>query len=166
MVDISTKLGLISFICGGVALLVALVHFYAGPFAPEPTIAEKAVEIRDATVAAFRGEELEKKTETTHIDIDRIIGITAFALGYLAIMLGVTGWVFEKGKRFAIGGAFLGGWRYRCISVLRHSAWCNCACRHPGWCSFGVRYWVTNINRSSSFRQQAGSTGRLTAPLN
>ena len=45
---------------GAVALLLALVHFWAGPFSPQPsleqTVAEKAVSIRDATIAALKGE--------------------------------------------------------------------------------------------------------------
>ena len=46
---------------GAIALLLAVVHFWAGPFSPQPTleqtVAEKAVSIKNATIAALKGEE-------------------------------------------------------------------------------------------------------------
>jgi hypothetical protein len=112
MPDTTSKLGMIGIICGGVALLLALVHFYAGPLSPQPaletSIAEKAVEIRDATVAALRGEDIEKKTFTSEMNLDQIVQIVTAVLGGVAVILGVAGWARGESKRAAIGAAFLG----------------------------------------------------------
>lgn len=112
MAGMGSKLGMIGIICGAVALLLALVHFYAGPFAPQPTletsIAEKAVEIRDATVAALSGEEIEKKAFTSEMNLDQAVQVFTAVLGGLAVILGVAGWARRESKRVAIGAAFLG----------------------------------------------------------
>ena len=113
MTNIGTKLGFISIFLGGVALISALVHFYAGPFAPqdpiEVTIADKAVAIRDATVAALKGEEIEKEAPTYEADIDQIVRLATMVLGGVALMLGVTGLALGGKKRATISGAVLGG---------------------------------------------------------
>jgi hypothetical protein len=110
--EVSAKLGFIGITCGSVALLLAFVHFYAGPFSPQQTIetsiAEKAVEIRDATVAALRGEEAEKKTYVSGMDLDQVIQVGTAVLGGLAIILGVAGFARHESKRAAIGAAILG----------------------------------------------------------
>jgi len=112
MAESTSRLGSIGIICGSVALLLALVHFYAGPFSPqltlETSIAEKAVEIRDATVAALRGEEVEKKTLGSEMDLDRVVQITTAVLGGLAVILGVFGYARHESKRAALGAAVLG----------------------------------------------------------
>ena len=55
MAEKRSTLGFTGIAIGSIALLLVLVHFYAGPFSPQPTIettiAEKAVSIRDAAVA-------------------------------------------------------------------------------------------------------------------
>ncbi|WP_223669569.1 hypothetical protein [Kangiella shandongensis] len=59
-----SKFGTIGIILGALALVLALVHFWSGPFSPQPTlettIAEKAASIRNATVNALTGKEIEK----------------------------------------------------------------------------------------------------------
>jgi len=56
MEESASKTGFIGIASGSAALLLALVRYWAGPFSPLPalesTVAEKAVAIRDATVAA------------------------------------------------------------------------------------------------------------------
>ena len=97
---------------GGAALLLALVHFYAGPFAPQPsierTVAETAVAIRDATVAAMRGEEIEESSSNRDFDLDRILQVTAAVLGGCAVILGVIGFAKGEPGRAAGGAAALG----------------------------------------------------------
>lgn len=97
---------------GGVALLVALVHFWAGPFAPQPslerTVAETAVAIRDATVAAMRGEEIEDSSSTREFNIDKGLEILAVVLGGGAIILAVIGFAKGETARAAGGAAALG----------------------------------------------------------
>ena len=98
---------------GSVALLLALVHFWAGPFSPQPTleqtVAEKAVAIKKATVSILQGKEtLPQQTRST-MDIDQIVGVTTVVLGGLAIILGVFGYAKQEPMRVAAGAAVLGG---------------------------------------------------------
>ena len=97
---------------GAVALLLALVHFYAGPFSPQPmledTIAEKAVAIRDATVAALKGEEREKVLVSANYNLDRVLQIAISVLGGLAVVFSVLGFAKKEPGRAAIGAFVLG----------------------------------------------------------
>lgn len=105
------KFGIIGIGVGAISLLLALVHFWAGPFAPQPTlettVAEAAVEIRDATARALRGEAPAPK-ERVEWDLDKKIQVTTATLGGLAIILGVFGLVKNEPKRQIAGAAALG----------------------------------------------------------
>lgn len=107
----SNILGLWGIGVGAVALLVVLVHFYAGPLSPAPTleqtVAEKAVAIRDATVAALKGEEV-KAAKSPEMNLDRALEIAAAALGGLAVILGVIAFARHESVRAAVGGPILG----------------------------------------------------------
>ena len=99
---------------GSLALLMALFHFYAGPLSPQPaiedTVAEKAVAIRDATIAALKGEEKKKEmVDVSSPDLDKVMSIATAMFGGLAIILGVIGFVRHEPLRAATGAAVLGG---------------------------------------------------------
>ena len=108
----SIKISLTGVALGGAALMIALVHFWGGPFAPQPSIersvAETAVAIRDATIAAMRGEEIEDTQTRSDYDIDRILEIASVVLGGLAVILGVVGYAKGEPARAAGGAAVLG----------------------------------------------------------
>jgi hypothetical protein len=98
---------------GAIALMLALVHFWAGPFSPQPTleqvVAEKAVSIRDATVVALKGETPKYQQQTpTNYDLDQMTSIGTAVLGGLAVILGVLGVAFKEPTRAAGGAAALG----------------------------------------------------------
>ena len=97
---------------GAIALLLVLVHFWAGPFSPQPTleqtVAEKAVAIRDATVAALKGQETDQKGYRSEMDVDRALDIIGAVLGGTAIVLGVLGYAKKEPLRVAGGAAVLG----------------------------------------------------------
>ncbi|MCB1760410.1 MAG: hypothetical protein KDI68_11615 [Gammaproteobacteria bacterium] len=97
---------------GSIALLLAIVHFWAGPFTPQPTleqtVAEKAVAIKKATIAALKGEEA-PKARARALDTDQLIDIGAAVLGAMAIILGVIGYARKEPLRVAGGAALLGG---------------------------------------------------------
>ncbi|MCU7834459.1 MAG: hypothetical protein KZQ83_04315 [gamma proteobacterium symbiont of Taylorina sp.] len=84
-----SKIGFIGigFGFGSVALLLALVHFWAGSFSPQPTVeqtvAEKAVAIKKATLAALKGEKTEIKNKEAPWDTDRVLYIITALLGGL-----------------------------------------------------------------------------------
>ena len=75
MKNIQNKLGYIGLALGAVALLLALIHFWAGPFSSQPTletvIADKAASIRDSTIKALKGEEY-REVVTSAWNADRV----------------------------------------------------------------------------------------------
>lgn len=107
-----SRISMIGIGIGSIALLLALLHFYAGPFTPQPslqdTVADTAVAIRDATVAALRGEEREKSLITAEYDLDRIVQILISVLGGCAVILGVVGFASRESTRAAVGAFVLG----------------------------------------------------------
>jgi hypothetical protein len=106
-------IGFIGIAIGAVALLVAIAHFWMGPISPQPsvekTVAEKAVAIKNATIAALKGEKIEENVPPNTIDLDQGVRMATSILGGLAVILGVIS--FAKREPFRVGGgaAFLGG---------------------------------------------------------
>lgn len=96
---------------GAAALMLVLVHIWAGPFSVQPsleqTVAEKAVAIRDATVAALKGEQVEQSVEPG-IDLDEAVSVGGAVLGGLAVVLGVIGFARRESTRVVAGAAVLG----------------------------------------------------------
>ncbi len=105
------KLGYYGIAAGAASLLLAVVHFWAGPFAPQPsletTVAQSAVEIRDATVRALRGETAQEK-KIAEWDVDKTIQVVVAVCAGLAIILSVIGFVRREPKRRVFAGAMLG----------------------------------------------------------
>lgn len=112
MVDKPSKLSFLGIAFGAVALLLVLVHFWAGPFSPQPTlestVAEKAVAIRDATVAALKGEEVRDYAPPSEMNLDKALAVSGSVLGGIAVILGVLGFAKKESARVAGGAAVLG----------------------------------------------------------
>jgi peptidoglycan/LPS O-acetylase OafA/YrhL len=106
-------IGWIGIAVGAVALLMAIVHFWMGPISPQPsvekTVAEKAVAIKNATIAALKGEEVEEKANPRSIDPDEALRTATSVLGGLALILGVVSFANKEPLRIGGGAAFLGG---------------------------------------------------------
>jgi hypothetical protein len=113
MEDTKSKFSFIGIGLGSIALLLAIVHFWAGPFSPQPTleqtVAEKAVAIKQATIAALKGKEAPAPTTRSSMDTDQILSIVTALFGGLAIILGVFGYAKKEPMRVAGGAAVLGG---------------------------------------------------------
>ena len=109
----SSKFGFTEIALGSLALILVLVHFYAGPFSPRPaietTIAEKAVSIRDATVAALKGEEYKEYEPPPEMNLYKSLEITGSVLGGVAIIFGVLGYTKRESAR-VVGGSSCSGW--------------------------------------------------------
>lgn len=106
-------LGMIGITAGAMALLLALIHFWGGPFAPQPsleqTVAETAVSIRDATIAALKGEPAPvPEPKPKGYDLDQILSLVTAVLGGAAVILAVLGIAFKEPRRVAGGAAALG----------------------------------------------------------
>lgn len=113
MTEKSSTIGFIGIAVGGVALLMAVIHFWAGPFSPQPslekTVAEKAVAIKNATIAALRGKEVEEEPTVRKINLDQGVRVASSALGAVAIILGIVSFAKREPLRVGGGAAVLGG---------------------------------------------------------
>ena len=108
-----STIGWIGIAVGALALLMAIVHFWMGPISPQPsvekTVAEKAVAIKNATIAALKGEDVEEKAAPRSIDPDEALRTATSVLGGLALILGVVSFANKEPLRIGGGAAFLGG---------------------------------------------------------
>lgn len=107
-----SKFGLSGVIIGAIALMIAVTNFWAGPFAPQPsietTIAEKVSSIRQKTVDAIKG----KKVDRTYIkqkwNIDKAINVAIPAISVIAIFLGILSFIKKEPSRIAGSATVLG----------------------------------------------------------
>ena len=108
----NSKFGFIGIGVGAIALLLALVHFWAGPFSPQPTIetvvSQKAASIRNAALDALKGKEPVNETFTSKWDSDKITQVVSAILGGLAFIFAVLSLAFKEPIRVAGGAAALG----------------------------------------------------------
>ncbi len=108
----SNKFGNIGIVLGGVGLLLALVHFWAGPFAPKPAledvVAEKVAAIKQKTLNALKGKNAEPKLEEPRFDADKIADIVTAVLGGLALIFAALSLTNHESKRAAGSAALLG----------------------------------------------------------
>lgn len=112
MTSNKSTLGLIGITIGTIALLLALIHFWAGPFSPQPTlettIAEKTASIRQAAIDAIKGKEVEKSYIKPKWNTDKIINISIPVISVLAILFGLFSFIKKEPGRVAGGAAALG----------------------------------------------------------
>ncbi len=110
--NMENKFATFGIIAGGLALMLALVHFWAGPFAPQPslesTIAEKAASIRQAAIDALKGKEVEAPMVKNSFNVDKVIHIITAVLGGLAFILAAISFSNKESKRSAGSSAALG----------------------------------------------------------
>lgn len=99
---------------GSIALMLALIHFMAGPFSAQPPleeiIATNAVAIKQATLAALRGKKEVMATPPDSLwDKDRMLSAAIAALAAGAVILGVLGgMVHKENRRVATAAVLLG----------------------------------------------------------
>jgi hypothetical protein len=96
---------------GALALSLAVLHVFGGPFAPQPsvgtTVGEIAGEMRAAALRAVNGEP-QPAPVPRGWDIDRVLLVAAPLLGVLAIVLSMVAALRREGLRLAGYGAALG----------------------------------------------------------
>jgi len=107
-----SKLGLIGILFGSIALMIALVSFWAGPFAPKPSletmVVEKAVSIKQKAIEAFKGKKVEQDLVERTWDIDRIIDVVIPVIAVIAILFALFSFIKKEPIRVAGGAAALG----------------------------------------------------------
>jgi anti-sigma-K factor RskA len=103
--------GLLATAFGAVALVLAIVHFWAGPFEPqktiERTVAETAVKIAREVRNVARNKPAITQPRTWNLD--DLLKIAAVALAAAAIVAAVVGFVRREDHRPVIAGIGLGG---------------------------------------------------------
>ncbi|WP_415898300.1 hypothetical protein [Neptuniibacter sp. QD48_11] len=108
----NSKYGMFGIVVGAFALLLALVHFWAGPFSAQPTletvVAQKAASIRSAALDALAGKEPASESATAHWDADKIADVVTALFGGLAVIFAVLSLVQKEPTRVAGGAAALG----------------------------------------------------------
>ncbi len=103
--------GYVSIALGALALLLAMVHIFGGPFAPQPsigtTIGEIAGDMRAAALRSLRGD-AQPAPQPVGWDIDRVLLLAAPLLGAAAIVMAVVSALARDGWRLPTYGAALG----------------------------------------------------------
>lgn len=107
-----STIGLWSIALGFLAFMGVVGHFFVGPIDPPPplevSIAEQAVKIRDATVAALKGEDYQPEVKVRARSLDDYLTYTFIALAGLAILLAIIGFVQREPWRAVAAGGVLG----------------------------------------------------------
>ena len=109
-----SPLGLFAVIFGCAALFGTVIHFWAGPFAETPpieeTLAEAAVNIRNAVIAELSGEEPASRTAFSgDWDIDRVFNMATAGVALIAIFLAVASFLRREDLRYSGTAITLGG---------------------------------------------------------
>jgi hypothetical protein len=109
---LNNKFGMFGIVVGAFALVLALVHFWAGPFSPQPTldtyVSEKAASIRKKTIDALKGKPVEKEYVKSNFDADKVTRIITAVLGALALILAALSFSNHESARTAGSAAALG----------------------------------------------------------
>lgn len=103
--------GGLGFALGAAALLLVLVQFWAGPFAPQQdaavTIGEFAGEVRKAATRALL-DQPQPAAQAVPWDVDRVLTLVAAVLAGGAVILGLAALVRHEPWRPAAGAVILG----------------------------------------------------------
>ncbi|RED11274.1 hypothetical protein POI8812_01865 [Pontivivens insulae] len=105
-------LGWAGFAFGGAALLVSLIVFLAGPFAPQQSVGvslgELAAEIVSSASRSMAGLE-QPEPEVAARTIDDFLDIGIAVAATVAILFGIAALVRHESRRLAVSGIALGG---------------------------------------------------------
>lgn len=97
---------------GGIALLLVITHFMAGPFAPRPSleslVATKTLSIKHAALDALKGKPVVEEVKRAAWDIDRILLTVTGIMATGAVIFGLIGWARKEERRIAAVAAILG----------------------------------------------------------
>ena len=100
-----------AFALGVAALVLAMVHLWAGPFAPQQsvgvTIGEIAAEIWTSGQSAMAGE-APPAPEALAWDIDRVLEVAKPVLAGLALALATAALILRRGARAGLAGILFG----------------------------------------------------------
>ena len=99
-----TRAGIVGFVLGGIALLLVLITFVAGPFAPQHTVGvtlgEIAAEAGKATLRNWIGME-QPAPQAAAWTIDRVLWVVGIVLGVIAILCGAAAYIRRESRTVA-----------------------------------------------------------------
>jgi hypothetical protein len=108
----AAPLGWAGFLTGAAALMLTIVVFWAGPFAPQQPIGETLGEIA-ADIAASAARSVagqpQPAPEVQPRDLDDWLAVGVGALAGLAVILGLAAFLRREQARVATSGILLGG---------------------------------------------------------
>ncbi|MFC0226222.1 hypothetical protein [Serratia aquatilis] len=104
--------GWIGIAVGSIALLLAMVHFYAGPFSPQPTleslVASKTVAIKQSLLASLTGHRVSESPLQPHYNLDQLLKVVIAILAASSVIFGVIGGARRENRRAVSGALMLG----------------------------------------------------------
>ncbi|PWK62202.1 hypothetical protein [Roseicyclus mahoneyensis] len=104
--------GWLAILTGAVALVLAMLVIFAGPFAPQPSTGTVIGQIAGDMIAAARGS-LDGSAQPAPVprgwDVDRVLATLTPILGVLALCLAVMAAIRREPWRLSSYGAALGG---------------------------------------------------------
>ena len=106
--------GLLGTIVGALALAAALLHFFAGPFAPQPQVedqvADLTVRIGKAIADRVRGKDSAAETVAAPArDVDDYMELGVVTAGLAAVFLGLIAFIRREDARPTAVAVLLGG---------------------------------------------------------
>ena len=104
--------GVLALIAGAVALVLAMLVVFAGPFAPQPTVGTVIGDIAGDMVAAARRSvegAAQPEPEALGWDIDRMLATLTPIIGVVAVVLAMIATLRHEARRLPAYGAALGG---------------------------------------------------------
>lgn len=109
--SIRAPFGWFAFLFGAASLLLVLVHFWSGPFAPQQStgvsIGELAGEIKDSAIRSIKGEP-QPAPEAEPWDIDRVLKAVAAVLTGGSVILALVSFLRHEPYRVGAFGITLG----------------------------------------------------------
>lgn len=107
------RVSVLGMLCGSLCLLLAVIHFWAGPFAPQPDLEVGLTELIKTVKTAAGNALLDKEASesTTHAKnwtIDDFITVSTAALGVMAVIFGFVAYVKHEPKRPVVAALCLG----------------------------------------------------------
>lgn len=110
--ETTSLISIIGISLGAIALMLAFIHFWAGPFTAKPvfqqTVTDKVIALKESVLSTINGEKSSASDPQTNKDIDKIVEIVTVILAALAIILGVIGYANKEAIQVSSGAIFLG----------------------------------------------------------
>ncbi len=108
-----STIGMIGISIGAIALLLAIVSFFEGPFTSplvdKPTISTKINTIKKSLITIVKKERFTQEVTTKPtLNIDKVISVSVSLLSVIAILLGLFSFIKKEYYRVSLGAAAMG----------------------------------------------------------